>query len=530
LDTYSRSFGDYFRVLIARKWFVLAAVILVPAAALAMSLRQSPLYKSSSKVLLNNQNLATSITGIQTAGSAGTAPDRFAQTQADLARVPLVADRTLRAVELTDRTPSQFLANSSVSTSSNADILTFSVRDGDPQLAKRLVNEYAHQFTIYSNQLNTSAIAQALTEAQTKITELEAAGDLSSVLHKSLVEKQQLLTAVEALQTPMAYVRASGAAAKIRPQPVRYGLIGVALGLIVGIGLALLRDALDSRVNDVALIGERLGMPLLARVPAPSRSFKRRLVMLARPDSLDAEPFRVLRKNLEFANATHGAKAILVTSGGEGEGKSTTVANLAIAFARAGRHVVLVDLDVRRPQLHRFFELNDVAGLADYTAGRIDLNTTATPISLNGASADGGRLEVIPIGVTPSAPGEFVASPAVAKTIRELQQRADLVLIDGPPLIGLGDALSLTEAVDGTVVVARLNTVRRQILNEMRRILDICPAVKLGYVVTDAQSERPYSEAYDIAHSYRPSNTGSGHPAQAGNTNTVEGARMDTSV
>ena len=530
MDTYSRSFSDYFRVLIARKWLVLTAVILVPAAALAVSLRQSPLYKSTSKVLLNNQNLASSLTGIQTAGSAATAPDRFAQTQADLSRVPLVAERTLRAVGLTDRRPSQLLADSSVSTSSNADILTFSVKDRDPQLAKQLVNEYAHQFTIYSNQLNTSAISQALAEAQTKIAELEAAGDLSSVLHKSLVEKEQLLTAVEALQTPMAYVRATSAAAKVRPQPVRYGLIALALGLVVGIALALLREAFDSRVKDAALIGERLGMPLLARVPAPSRSFKHRLVMLARPDSLDAEPFRVLRKNLEFANAAHGAKAILVTSGGEGEGKSTTVANLAVAFARAGRHVVLVDLDVRRPRLDSFFELDDVAGLADYTAGRVDLNYAATPISLNGASAEGGRLEVIPIGAAPSAPGEFVASPAVAKTIRELQHRADLVLIDGPLLIGLGDALSLTEAVDGTVVVARLNVVRRQILNEMRRILDICPAAKLGYVVTDAQSERPYSEAYDLARSYGPSSAGSRHTAQAGHPNTVEDTRLDASV
>ena len=131
------------------------------------------------------------------------------------------------------------------------------------------------------------------------------------------------------------------------------------LGLMLGIGLAFARDALDTRVRSAAEIGDRLQTTLLARIAAPPRALRRRnrLVMIASPHSAQAEAFRMLRANLEFVNLDRGARSIMVTSALEKEGKSTTVANLAVALARAGKKVALVDLDLRRPAIATFFAL-----------------------------------------------------------------------------------------------------------------------------------------------------------------------------
>ena len=134
---------------------------------------------------------------------------------------------------------------------------------------------------------------------------------------------------------------------------------------MLGIGLAFLREALDTRVRSADEVGEKLGLPLLARVPEPPRKLRNsnRLVMQADPHGAQAEAFRTLRTNIEFVNLDVHARTIMITSAIQSEGKSTTAANLAIAFARMGKRVALVDLDLRRPFLDKFFDFGDRPGL-----------------------------------------------------------------------------------------------------------------------------------------------------------------------
>jgi Mrp family chromosome partitioning ATPase len=283
---------------------------------------------------------------------------------------------------------------------------------------------------------------------------------------------------------------------------------------MIGIVLAFIWETLDTRVRKAEEIAEQLGLPLLARLPQPRRGLrnKNRLATIDDPNGAAAEAFRMLRTNLDFTNIDRAAKTIMVTSAVESEGKSTTIANLAVTLARGGRRVALVDLDLRRPYLDRFFDLQGAPGLTQVALGHVELDQALARIpiavdhraashELNGHQNGNGNgsgspleaiLEVLPAGPIPPDPGEFSGSHAVEAILKELSGRADFVLVDAPPILHVGDAMALSAHVDGLIVVGRLKVVRRPMLAELRRLLAVAPATKLGVVVTGAQGEEGY--------------------------------------
>jgi len=406
---------------------------------------------------------------------------------------------------VTNRSLDKLLSSVSVTTKPNADILEVKIKDRSPSLAERLATEYAHQYTIYRKELDTSAIQRARSEVEKQIGSLGVVGDTGSALYQSLVEKDQQLATMEALQTSNAFViRPAQKTVKVQPRPVRRGVIGLVLGLLAGLALAFLWEALDTRIRSTEALSERLGLPLLARLPAPKRKLARskKLLMLQQPNDSRAEAFRMLRTNLEFANLERGARTIMITSAVQAEGKSTTISNLAVALARGGRHVVLVDLDLRRPALHRFFDLSERPGLTQVALGQAPLSEALVSIGLFGDAAAGSRriapgtLEVLGTGPLPPDPGEFVGTERLAKILEQLEHRADIVLIDAPSLLNLGDALTLSAQVDALIVVSRLKVARRPLVDELKRVLEACPAAKLGFIVTGADTDKTYDYYY----------------------------------
>jgi Mrp family chromosome partitioning ATPase/capsular polysaccharide biosynthesis protein len=523
-STHVAGLPDYLAVVRRRKWLIALAVVLVPLAAVGFSLQQQKRYQASAEVLLSSQNLAAALTGTQQTG-VNLQPDRIAQTQAEVAQVPAVAARVLRAVPDTGLTITNFLDNAGVSTSPDADLLRFHVTNRDPALATRLVNAYAAAYTAYRRHLDTTSIANALAGVDRSLKTLKH--DQRSPLYSSLVDREQTLQTMQALQTSnAAVVKQASRASQVQPKPVRNGILGLALGVVLGIGLAFLREALDTRVRTADEIGTRLRLPLLGRLPAPPKRLRAesRLVMLSAPSSPQAEPFRILRSNLELARLDRDAKLVMITSGVHEEGKTTTVSNLAVALARTGQRVILVDLDLRRPTVHQFFDLAG-PGVTEVALGRVSLAEALRPIAIttdqsqrrsrsftiqrrNGTSNGNGRpevkgvLEVLPSGVLPPSPGEFVASPSFQHMLDELRERADIVLIDTPPLLQVGDALTLSARVDALIVVTRMSVVRRHMLDELRRQLDAAPTAKLGFVLTAAREEEGYGYGYDYGYGY----------------------------
>jgi capsular exopolysaccharide synthesis family protein len=214
----------------------------------------------------------------------------------------------------------------------------------------------------------------------------------------------------------------------------------------------------------------------------------------------------MLATNIELLNLDRGAKSFMVVSAGRGEGKSTTAASLAVTFARRGQHVILLEADLRRPVLRRMLLLDEGPGLTDVALGQADLQQAlaATQLSddqslpTNGGGAASGVLEVLEAGSPPSSPPEFLKSHAVAQIISRLTERGDLLIIDTPPLLHVSDAMTmlLSAQIDCAIVAARIGTVRRQAIDEIKRSLDSAPVVKLGFFATGQQAHEEYAGGY----------------------------------
>ena len=521
-STQDSTLAAYVALVRERKWFVATGVILVPLVAVLVTLQQAPEYQGRAEVYLNKQNVASAITGIQGQLQYGN-EDRQAQTQADLASVDEVARRALLLAGVTDMTPSELRSSSSVATKSTSDILGFTVRDADPERAKALASAYAKAFTEYRAHLDSGAIAKAHRVVAGKLALLATQGKTDSQLYASLFDKEQQLATLEILQTsPASVVQQANKVVQVAPTPLRNGLLALGLGLVLGLAAAFAVDALDTRVRNPAEVGERLRLPQLAWVTPPPRGFRRsdRLLMLTQPTAPAAEAFRMLRANLEFSllDATD-VRTILVTSAVGEEGKSTTAANAAIAFARSGKSVALVDLDLRSPSIAQLFGVANVSGATDVALGHVELRQALHHVDLGlgttmledpvwegrsdrSVASERGTLSLLLSGPLPPNPGEFVGTRRVAEVLRELRSSFDLVIIDTPPVLLVGDAMTLSAQADGIVAVTRLNVVRRPMLAELHRVLESVRTPKLGYIVTGSRSRRSLGYGYGYGYGY----------------------------
>jgi Mrp family chromosome partitioning ATPase/capsular polysaccharide biosynthesis protein len=535
LDATSRpaTLAHYLSVLRRRKWVLLPPVLIVPIVAYLLTADQTPQYKASAQVLLGHQDLSGAITDIPDT-SFTTDPTRLAANAAAVARSPVLAQRVVDAAGVKGISADGLLGESDVSPRADADVLDFTVQDQSPAAATRLATTYAKEYTSFRHDIDTKSLRDAMAKLDAKIADLRSRGvSQDSPLYTQLLDAQTKLETAQTLVTGnTTLLRPADGASQVAPRPKRNAILGGLAGLVLGLGLVFLYEALDNRVRSEQELEERLGVPVLGRLPRPPQRLQRaeRLVMVEDPESPAAEAFRQLRTNLDFANMDVGARTILVTSAVEREGKSTTAANLGVALARAGRRVVLVDLDLRRPTLHRFFDVQSSPGVTDVVLGADSLDDALNRVlvaehtqvvlddpreSRRGArrtasagsdyltNGDGkpiGTLELLPVGAVPLDPGEFVVERGLGQMLLELRERADIVLIDTPPLLTVGDAMTLSARADALLGVFRLRETRRASLANLARQLEKSPATTLGFVVTDAVAEDGYGVAYSSAY------------------------------
>ena len=443
-------------------------------------------------------------------------PIRDANTESNVAHVPEVARRTLHSLHMVNRSPLDLLSHTSVTAASDADVLNFSVTDPNQSLAEQLVNEYAQQFILYRQELDTAGVRSAIDGIQTRISALnqtissnEKSDPVLRGQLRTLLVSQQNLQTLEKLQGgKLLIIDSATTAPQVQPRPIRNAAAGAALGVVLGLGLAFLVEALDTRVRSAEEVGALLRLRLIGRIPAPPRSFSRRnkLAMLWPGKRTHAEAYRNLRTGFDLANLPVSAEVVLIVSAVEKEGKSTTVANLAVALARVGRRVCLVDLDVRRPIIARFFGLEGRPGVTSVATGTVPLQeavatigvggraSSAGSVSGNGAGASqlAGVLQVMPAGPPPLDPAVFLSTAELSEIIGQLRERCDIVLVDSPPALAVGDAMALSSVVDAILVVARAGVVRKASLVELRRLLETAPPAKLGFVLTGAEVDVGY--------------------------------------
>ena len=506
MNVQSSTLWDYLQVLRRRKWIVVAVLVAAPAAAVAVAILQQPRYSASAEVLLSRQTLAYSLNNV-TDPTTAVDPQWLVDTQTSVAQSPEIARGVIAAGHL-KTTPVKFLENSSVTSRTGTDVLVFTVKDRHAANAQALATLYARQYIDFANTLSTQSIRAARSEVDSKIATLEGNGNGRGALYADLLSKDQQLATMEALQTGNAtLIKSADNASQTQPTPVKDGLLGLLVGIVLGLGLAFLRDHLDTRIaapprspsgsayrsSPAFGAGAQSAQEQSARHGRRAGESGRRAV--PRPGD---EP-RV-RHARAAAEDDHGHERLpgrgQVDDGGQPRGHAR--AHRQARRTRRPRPAAAV-----RPRaLPRSpgARPHDHGNRPCRARGRARLLPVG-PAALAGAD-DGpqNRLQVLCSGRIPPNPGEFIRSRGVGRLILHLSEVFDTVVIDSAPLLGLGDSLALIPRVDAVVLVTRLELLRRPTVDELHRVLSSSGATALGIVVTAAQQDE--SEGYGYGYGY----------------------------
>jgi capsular exopolysaccharide synthesis family protein len=238
------------------------------------------------------------------------------------------------------------------------------------------------------------------------------------------------------------------------PKPTRNIAIGLALGVLLGIGLAILRDRLDNTVKNREILEEVTDAGLIATIPFAKERRKDPAISFASDHSSIAEAFRELRTNLQFLEVDDPPRVLVVVSSLPSEGKTTTSINIALALAEAEHNVVLVDGDMRRPKLHSYLGLIGSVGFSTVLTGRASLPEVLQKTRFPG-------LTVLTSGVVPPNPSELLGSQAAKKVLSDLRTGFDYVIVDSSPLLAATDAAILAAGSDGVLLIAKFAETKR---------------------------------------------------------------------
>jgi capsular exopolysaccharide synthesis family protein len=278
-------------------------------------------------------------------------------------------------------------------------------------------------------------------------------------------------------------------------------IIGAILGLGVGLGLVFTREYLVDAVRFIEDVEKETSLPVLGIIPEfgkpsktrdaaqPSRSIEDHLVTHQDPLSPVSEAYRTLRTNVGYAGQHGPPRSLLVTSPGPGEGKSTTVANLAITMAQQGTNVVLVDADLRRAVDHTIFGLSLEPGLSDLLAGRAGYDQVVRPTGVP-------NLSMVTSGATPPNPSELLGSYRMMDVIKELSTRFDCALFDAPPILLVTDAAVVAAKTEAALVVVCAGATRRSAVLRTKTLLETVRANIIGFVLNQVEREKGYGTYY----------------------------------
>jgi capsular exopolysaccharide synthesis family protein len=530
--------SDYLGVLRRRIWIVILAIVIAVGAAYLVSSRQTPAYEATSQVNVGGSSISTILN--PSAHVSSSVVQQNVASAAQAAHTTPIAAATLRAANVHGMSAQDLLDETTITPSSTTSFFSIAVTDRFPDRAKLLATTYAETYVSVSNSNAVAGLSAKIASLKTEIKHLRAkianeirlSGNQSAgaadntVLQNDLKNLNQYEAGLASLQNNNQVAQKAETATKVRPATTRNLVMGFGIGLVIGLVLVSLAEALDTRIRHSDDVAQRLGLPLLTRIPIPPRSLRKAssLGMLHDEGGIQTEAYRKLRINLDFANLSIKARTIMVTSATEQEGKSTTVANLAVALAKAGRRVVLVDLDLRKPYLDRFFDLTGRPGMTDVALGHVTLDQAMWSIPVPGADggSGAGSLHVLPSGPMPPNPADLIESSVVTEVLLDLAERADVVLLDSAPLLPVADGVVLSNKVDGMLVVVRASTIRRPVLTELQRVLTACPAAKLGFVLTGSDEGEGYGYGYGYGGYAAPV---PGRPEQApGNGQPANGA------
>jgi len=505
----------YGRALLRRKWIIGLITAALAAAALGGSLAQDHVYRASTQLLIQTDrspSLFDPATGIGTS-------DRSLQTQIGVLMSPVIRDAVMAEVP--------GAPTITAAASGPTDIVLVSAESTDPRLAARTTDAYARAYIDYRRRQAVDSLLAAGREIQKKIDGIDAEikdvnaqleglkGRPQDVESGSLTGRRDSLIAQQALfrqrldqlqvdaglqNTQSQLVGpATVPTHPIRPTPVRTTVLALIAGLIVGAAIALLRDRLDETLKTKDDIERAApGLPVLAVVPTAAGGSERghgETVSTQHPTSASAEAYRTLRTAIQFLAVHREIGVIQLTSPDAAEGKSTTVANLAVAMARSGKRVLVACCDLRRPTIHEFFGLDNTVGLTSVLLNEVSLADALKEVD--------GEPNILVLCAGPPAPNpsELLSSRATMTVLEQLKLKAicDVLLVDCPPVLPVTDAAIMSAYVDGTVVVASARETTQARLREAVELLRQVEAPLLGIVLNGVPAPSRYDD-----YSYEP--------------------------
>jgi capsular exopolysaccharide synthesis family protein len=314
----------------------------------------------------------------------------------------------------------------------------------------------------------------------------QRAADIANVVAARFIENVAALERPAPQSAPLVTARMFQSAvpptSPSEPRPVLIIALGIALGFLVGTGLALLRNAFDQSIKSRDQLRLAVDAPVLGMIAADKDVPRHPLAFRAKPNARVAEAFRQLRANLHFVDVNDDHQVILVTSASPGDGKTTTVCNLALATADAGRRVLVIEADFRRPRAADLFGFKRTVGLTNVLAGRMDW--------MPAVQRWHDCLDVLPSGPLPPNPSELLSLPTMDRLLADVRARYDVVIIDSPPLVAVSDASVLAPRVDGVVLVVRWGRTTTSAAGDAAESLRTVSARLLGSVMTVIRSRR----------------------------------------
>ncbi|MQW78082.1 polysaccharide biosynthesis tyrosine autokinase [Nocardioides sp. dk4132] len=447
---------DYLRLLRRRWLMILSVTAVVLAAAATLTFTATPQYQSSAQLFIS--------TSTQDGGSGDAYQGALFSSQrvtsyAQQVDTTQLADSVIADLDL-DLTAAELKDKVSADVVPDTVMVQIAATDPEPVLAQAIAQSYAEQLSAW-------------------IEEIETVGGRTPV-------RASLSDAASLPSNPSS------------PQPVRNLGLGLVLGLLLGVGLALLRELLDTTVKDPAEATTLTTAPMLGSIAYDAAARAEPLITSLPTTAPRAEAFRVIRTNLQFLEVDHAEKVVVVTSALPNEGKTSTSLNLALSLAQAGKKTLLIEGDLRRPKASAALGLDHAVGVTTVLVGKVSLEEAIQ-------KHPGTDLSVLSAGAIPPNPAELLQSQAMTELLAKIRSEFEVVIIDAPPLLPVTDAALLASHADGALLVVRYgSTTRDQLAQSVERLASV-DAKALGLVMNMVPSRRRGSSyGYGYGYGYAP--------------------------
>lgn len=440
---------DYVRVLRKQWLLILLCVGLAVGSAVAVTVRTTPLYRTTVGFFVSTSDGADASSNSAYTGSLFS--QQRVKSYASIVSGPLVAEQVADDLGV----PSEAVVGHVTARAvPDTVLLNVTITDASPIRALAIAQSVARLFPQLADTLEKPS---ASTVSPVKV---------------SVIQEPQLPTSAYS------------------PRPVRNVGLALVLGLLLGVGLAVLREALDNTVKNPDDILQSTGAATLGAITYDPNASKKPLIVQDDPHSPRAEAFRQLRTNLQFVEVDEPLRSLTLTSSVPTEGKSTSACNLAITLAQAGVHVVLVEGDLRRPRIADYLGLEGAVGLTSVLIGRVTLEDALQPFG-------DGTLQVLASGALPPNPSELLSSRGMRELVARLEADFDMVIIDAPPLLPVTDAAILATMTSGAVLEVKCRSTRREQLRRAAEALNAVDAKILGAILNMIPRRGP-----DAYHNY----------------------------